>query len=101
MRETVQREHQPELEYASLLGRLQAFVEGHADGRGALPLTDRLLPQDRERLRSDLALVLSEPEHTGEPLDWREIEEILRDWAEVAGWEGALVQSNDTRRDHP
>jgi hypothetical protein len=26
-----------------------------------------------ERLRSDLEVVLSEPEATGEPLDWQEI----------------------------
>jgi hypothetical protein len=47
--------------------------------------------EDRARLRGDLALVLSEPESTGEPLDWQEIENILREWAETAGWEGALA----------
>jgi hypothetical protein len=94
------REHQAELEDASLLALLQGFVQGNADGRGALPWTDRLLLQDRERLRSDLTLVLSEPEETGEPLDREEITEILREWADVADWDGPLVRATGLPREH-
>ena len=74
-----------------LQGRLDAFAQGREADASVLPWAARLSPRDRERLRSELALVLSEPGLTGEPVDWREIEDILREWAEVAGWEGALI----------
>jgi mRNA-degrading endonuclease RelE of RelBE toxin-antitoxin system len=73
-----------------LAERLAAF----ARGRGAsdlLPWVERLSPEDRARLRADLSVVLAETETTGEPLDWREIGEILSDWAQVAGWEESVV----------
>jgi hypothetical protein len=57
----------------SLPARLAAFVRGSVGGDQALPWASRLAPEDRERLRGDLELVLSEPETTGEPLDWQEI----------------------------
>jgi mRNA-degrading endonuclease RelE of RelBE toxin-antitoxin system len=76
----------------SLPARLAAFVRGSAAGDRTLPWASRLSPQDRERLRSDLEVVLSEPEATGEPLDWQEIGDILEEWAEIAGWEGPLVE---------
>jgi mRNA-degrading endonuclease RelE of RelBE toxin-antitoxin system len=58
------------------------------------PWFQRLSPQERESLCSDLELILSEPEETGEPLDVREIGEILSEYAEYAGWSGSpLAQS--------
>jgi hypothetical protein len=60
-----------------------------------LPWAERLSPRERERLRSDLALVLGEPEATGEPLDWGEVGEILQEAAEAARWEGVLVEGAD------
>jgi hypothetical protein len=78
-----------------LAARLEAFVRSQ-EKAAALPWAVRLSPRDRERLRSDLALVLLEPEATGEPVDWREIAEILREWAEAAGWEGALIEQSDS-----
>jgi hypothetical protein len=72
------------------LARLEAFARGE-EAASVLPWAERLTPPDRERLRSDLAVVLAEPEATGEPVDWREIGEILQEWAEVAGWDDVLV----------
>src|SRR4051794_17287065 len=72
---------------------LEAFAQGQERDAPVLTWAARLSPPDRERLRSELALVLSEPQAAGEPVDWREIEEILREWAEVAGWEGALIST--------
>ena len=81
----------PDWKDPGLPARLDAFAQGREADAPVLPWAARLSPQDRERLRSELALVLSEPRLTGEPVDWREIEDILREWAEVAGWEGALI----------
>jgi hypothetical protein len=82
-----------------LVARLEAFVQGQKGEAAALPWAYRLAPRDRKRLRSDLELVLSEPKLTGEPVDWREIEEILGEWAEAAGWEGALIQPESMPQD--
>lgn len=79
-------------EEAELRERLEAFVRRREGDRPALPWVERLTSEECGRLRSDLTLVLSEPESTGEPLDWREIREILREWADRAGWEGPLIQ---------
>jgi len=89
----------PVWEEAWLSDRLEAFVHEREAGPPALPWSDRLSPRDRERLRTDLELVLSEPELTGEPVDWREIEAILGEWAEAAGWKGALIQPDRMPRD--
>jgi hypothetical protein len=72
---------------------LESFARGSAEGDAALPWAERLSPRDRERLRGDLTVVLSEPGATGEPLDWREIGDILQEWAGVAGWDGTLIRS--------
>src|SRR5688500_15996875 len=77
---------------SELRDRLEAFADGRSDGDTPLPWADRLPPRDRDRLREELAMVLSEPETTGEPVDWLEIDHILQEWAEVARWDGALVQ---------
>lgn len=84
-----------------LRDRLEAFVQNRGAEGAALPWVARLSPPDRERLRRDLALILSEPELTGEPIDWQEIDEILREWAEAAGWDGALVPVSGSRQAGP
>jgi hypothetical protein len=88
-------EDRPDWNDPGLQSRLEAFARGQEVAGAVLPWAARLSPHNRERLRSELSLVLSEPHATGEPVDWREIDEILREWAEAAGWEGALV-SPDT-----
>ena len=35
--------------------------------------------------------MLAEPALTGEPLDWREIHDILGEYAEAVGWSGPLT----------
>lgn len=75
---------------------LDRFVLERAEEAGPVTWVDRLAPKERERLRRDLALILSEPEMIGEPLDWREIADILREYAELAGWAGALIQETAT-----
>lgn len=58
------------------------------------PWFQRLSPQEQESLCADLELILSEPDETGEPLDVREIGEILTEYAGYAGWSGSpLAQS--------
>jgi mRNA-degrading endonuclease RelE of RelBE toxin-antitoxin system len=74
-----------------LAEHLRLFVRGEMGDGGVLPWTERLSVQQRHRLRRDLALLLAEPEVTGEPLDWREIEDVLREYAEVAGWAGPVA----------
>jgi hypothetical protein len=81
----------PDWKDSGLPARLDAFAQGREDGAPVLPWAAQLSPRDRERLRSELALVLSEPRLTGEPVDWGEVDNILREWAELAGWDGALV----------
>jgi hypothetical protein len=86
---------------AGLRDRLEAFAHEEEAAGSLLPWADRLAPEDREQLRGDLALVLSEPALTGEPVDWQEIREILREWAEAAGWGGTLVQVDGPPPDGP
>jgi mRNA-degrading endonuclease RelE of RelBE toxin-antitoxin system len=77
-----------------ILTRLEAFVRGSETGNPLLPWAGRLSAEAQARLRSDLAVVLAEPEQTGEPVDWQEIGEILQEWAEIAGWEDLLIQTD-------
>ncbi len=58
-----------------------------------LPWSTELSPPDRARLRHDLALLLAEPETTGELLDWSEVEDVLAEFAGLAGWDGPLLGS--------
>jgi hypothetical protein len=58
-----------------------------------IPFDSLLAIEDRHRLRADLLTVLAEPELSGEPIDTREIAEILREYAEIAGWDGPLWPS--------
>jgi hypothetical protein len=83
----------PEYADPQIAAALEAFARHGAAGSDALPWAERLSPADRERLRGDLAVVLGEPDQTGEPLDWSEIAEILQEWAEVAGWDEVLVRT--------
>jgi hypothetical protein len=77
---------------AALLARLERLAHRREAEDALLPWIDRLSEREQEWLRNDLSVVLAEPEATGEPVDWREIGEILREWAEVAGWDGVLVR---------
>lgn len=71
---------------------LQRFARGEMGSDDLIPWAAIYLPpREQSWLRNDLALVLAEPESTGEPLDWHEIGEILREYAILAGWEGPLV----------
>jgi hypothetical protein len=76
---------------------LLAFAHGRETETSVLPWVNRLSSHDQERLRRDLALVLSEPAETGEPLDWQEIATLLREWAEAAGETVELVQLDSLR----
>lgn len=76
--------------------RLQERLESLAAGQfgkqdDLLPWAAELPPLEQERLRQDLSLLLREPEATGEPLDWREVADILQEYASVAGWDGPVV----------
>ena len=64
--------------------------EGTLPGE-VLPWAAQLSAQDRMRLRGELALVLAEPALTGEPLDWREVMDILCEYAEMAEWDGPRI----------
>lgn len=71
---------------------LQQFARGEMGSDDLIPWAAmNLPPREQSWLRGDLALVLAEPESTGEPLDWHEIGEILREYATLAGWEGPLL----------
>jgi hypothetical protein len=84
--------------FANLARHLEALARGENDGSYILPWVGGLAARDQDRLRQDLTLVLlEEPETTGEPIDWREIEEILGDYAELAGWEGELTAELEVR----
>src|SRR5262249_59109536 len=50
----------------------------------------------RGRRGGDLEVVLAEPGAAGEPLDWQAIGDILEEWAEIAGWEGPLIEESLT-----
>jgi hypothetical protein len=73
----IPREDNPAGEAGRLRDRLEAFVLGEEAGASALPWAARLSQDERERLRSELEMILSEPELTGEPVDGQEIDEIL------------------------
>lgn len=77
----------------ALLEGLEAFARNGSGGAALLPWIERLSPADRDRLRSDLAVVLEEPALTGEAVDWQEIGEILQEAAESTGWDNALVHA--------
>ena len=69
---------------------LNRFLLDQEGGTEVLPWASRLTPQEHLWFCNDLESLLAEPEETGEPLDMREIGEILREYAEIAGWEGPL-----------
>lgn len=82
------------LQYGGSEADLLRLLETYATGEGSaspLPWSGALPEAEEVRLRSDLAVVLAEPQTTGECLDWREVEEILADYAAVCGWTGPLV----------
>jgi hypothetical protein len=70
---------------------LAGLAFARASGDALVPWLARLDAADHARLCADLVLVLSEPALTGEPLDWREVEDILTEYADHAGWRGELL----------
>lgn len=80
---------------AELFRLLKAYVAGE-NSNSLLPWANRLSAADELRLRGDLAVVLAEPEVTGENLDWREIEEIFAEHAALYGWNGPLIEPDST-----
>ena len=81
----------PIFEDPAVLEDLELFAQGSAHASAVLPWAELLAFEDQVRLREELRLVLTEPETTGEPLDWREVIHILCDWSEVVGWAGPLI----------
>jgi hypothetical protein len=86
-------ENDQEFADPNLLQALEAFARHERDGQLLLPWVARLSTMDQDRLRSDLSVVLEEPALTGEPVDWREIGEILQEAAEAAGVDEPLVRA--------
>jgi hypothetical protein len=86
---------------SALLARLARFAQTGEAGEELLPWVEQLSLSDRNRLRSDLSVVLAEPDATGEPLDWGEIGEIFQEWAEAAGWEDLLIRGAEPAVDGP
>jgi hypothetical protein len=84
-----------------LLRCLETFVRTRQDRETTLPWASRLSAEDCERLRKDLALVLSEPESTGEPVDWSELRDILSEYAGMAGGDELVIPASAARLDLP
>jgi mRNA-degrading endonuclease RelE of RelBE toxin-antitoxin system len=82
----------------SSIQRLAAHCSGE---ECCLPWADRLAPAERRRFREELELLLGEPELTGEPLDWPEVWELLREYAGLAGWEGPLLDGAEAAEAKP
>ena len=82
-------------------GLLVSLASYCAGEEALLPWVVRLALADRRRFRSDLELLLGEPERTGEPLDWPEVWEILREYAGLAEWDGPLVDGADEAEESP
>lgn len=79
--------HNSQLELAE---RLEAIARRNREGEAAPVWVDGLSLVDRQRMTTDFSVILEEPALTAEPLDWRELLEILREYAPLAGWEGPL-----------
>ena len=78
---------------ARLQERLTRLAAGQFSGADELlPWAAALPPVERERFCRDLALLFQEPELTGEPLDWRELFDVLHEYADAAGWDGPVVK---------
>ncbi|MGV3723881.1 MAG: hypothetical protein ACO1SX_23540 [Actinomycetota bacterium] len=75
----------------ALVSSLERFARDEVGPADLLPWADGLAPETLARLRSDLSLVLSEPAVTGEALDWREVQDILGEYAGELGWDGELI----------
>lgn len=79
------------LQRAPLAARLEQLAAGGAEAEALLPWLPLLDARDVARLQGELAMVLAEPEETGEPLDCPELAAILEEYAELAGWSGPLL----------
>jgi hypothetical protein len=56
-----------------------------------VPFAHLLDSEDLRRFRTDVNTVLAEADSTGEPVDSVEITDILREYAEIASWDGPLL----------
>lgn len=89
--------HDTDREWLDVIGRpdfldwIGRFLMGVPTEPDWLPWVRDLDSEEKERLCRDLRYILSEPEETGEPLDVHEIREILREYADIAGWSGPLI----------
>ncbi|MFN3649163.1 MAG: hypothetical protein ACK47B_06240 [Armatimonadota bacterium] len=63
-----------------------------------LPWAGRLSAADRARLRSDLDLLLREPEEQGEPLDWGELCDALEEYRHLSGADLPLLAAPEPER---
>lgn len=75
----------------ALVSSLKRFARDEPAPPELLPWVARLSPDDLTRCRADLRLVLSEPEATGEDLDWREVRDILDEYAGATDWDGEPI----------
>ncbi len=79
-----------EAEWAALRGWVERTSTDSADSYEAIPFVYLLDPEHLKRMRVDLLTVLMESDHAGEAVDVREIEDILREFTELAGWDGPI-----------
>lgn len=84
----------------ALVSSLERFARDEAGSADLLPWAGWLSPGSLTRLRGDLHLVLSEPVGTGEALDWREVQDILDEYAGELGWDGELIAAPAARIEH-
>ena len=81
-----------EHQWQSLGDWVRARAQGSEDTEGPVPFAHLLSKDDLGRLLSDLATVLAEPDQHGELLDSAELIDILREYAEIAGWGGPILE---------
>jgi hypothetical protein len=81
---------------AGLEKQLEVLASGQLDGiHELLPWFTALPEAERTRLSRDLTLLFQEPEATGEPLDWPEVFDLLREFAVIAGWDGPVLVADE------
>ncbi|MCC2670043.1 MAG: hypothetical protein K0Q72_2514, partial [Armatimonadetes bacterium] len=78
---------------SALVSHLESFVRDEGGRSEVLPWVARLPARELGWLRGELSLLLSEPEVTGEPLDWRELQDLLSEFAAGAGWDGCVIEA--------
>src|SRR5688572_25676833 len=77
-------------QWAAFRAWVERLSPDSANSGGPIPFVDRLNPDDRQEFRADLLTVLMESDHSDEAVDAREVADVLREFAELAGWDGPL-----------